>query len=168
MATRKKASRAKAPARTSGFDFSNVSAMEVETESEASFILDDFDRPRSLCPVLVGVFGGAGNKNLRAAVNVENAKAGVAVDGGTLDAEGLADHSSDLIRKLFAGNVITQWSNVFDAAGVEVPFSVEACREFLEALPDWILVKVAVFFTNPKNFTRAALDPKAIRSKAKN
>lgn len=39
-------------------------------------------------------------------------------------------------REMFPKYVVTGWERVVDDDGADVPFSVESCAEFIEALPD--------------------------------
>lgn len=52
--------------------------------------------------------------------------------------------------------IITGWGNVFDDEGNDVPFTVENCAEFLEALPDWVFDGVRAFCSVPTNFADEA------------
>jgi hypothetical protein len=60
--------------------------------------------------------------------------------------------SRDDDRDLYPKHIITGWGNVFDNDGGEVAFSVENCKEFLDALPGWIFDALRVFCTTPSNF----------------
>ena len=54
---------------------------------------------------------------------------------------------------LYAQHVVTAWGNVTDNAGTEVPFSVDNCKDFLAAIPDWLLDELRDFATDPESFT---------------
>lgn len=55
-------------------------------------------------------------------------------------------------RELFPKFVVRDWRGVTDSSGTEVPFTVENCRAFLDALPNWILDNLSNFAGEPSNF----------------
>jgi hypothetical protein len=55
-------------------------------------------------------------------------------------------------RALFPRCVVVGWENVQDAEGQDVPFSREACADFLQALPDWLFDEIRNFAGNSANF----------------
>lgn len=67
------------------------------------------------------------------------------------DAAGAMDASVDVDRELFPRYVITDWDGVVDADGNLVPFSADACREFLDALPNWIVRGISSFASSARN-----------------
>lgn len=68
------------------------------------------------------------------------------------DASAAMDSSVDVDRDLFARFVITDWDGVKDHTGELVPFSGEVCREFLDALPSWIIRGMSSFASIARNF----------------
>lgn len=55
-------------------------------------------------------------------------------------------------RLLFARHVVVKWGNVRDRAGADVPLSEEACREFLQAIPNIDMDDLRDFAANPHAF----------------
>ena len=55
-------------------------------------------------------------------------------------------------RELYAAHVIKGWDGIINDDGDEVPFSVEACGEFLAELPPWIFDAARDYCTTPENF----------------
>lgn len=55
-------------------------------------------------------------------------------------------------RELYALHVLEGWEDVVDAQGQAVPFSREAAKAFLDALPDWLFDVVRQHFGNPATF----------------
>lgn len=55
-------------------------------------------------------------------------------------------------RELYPGCVVVGWEKVLDDQGQAVEFSIEDCRDFLKALPDWVFDDVRNFAGNPANF----------------
>lgn len=72
---------------------------------------------------------------------------------------GIEEETSELDRqddlRVFPGTVIIGWRDVFNNAGQEVPFSVEACAVVLKSLPDWLINRLLVFVKFAENFTDA-------------
>ena len=87
-----------------------------------------------------------------------------AVQAGAINPAMIAENREE-DRELFPAHVITGWTGVLDARGEEVPFSREACAEFLQALPDWIFDEMRNFAGNAANFTDTVID---VGGKAKN
>lgn len=104
-------------------------------------------------PRLELVHAGSTNKPYTQATLSANAKT-----GNTRRMQ-RGQHSASMIedglridRELFPKHVIKGWSGVKDVEGNEVPFSVQACTEFLEALPDWIMQDISAFAGVGANF----------------
>lgn len=76
-------------------------------------------------------------------------------------------------RELFALHVVRNWERVTeDPAPGEtepkpVPFSVENCREFLRALPNWLFDDLRMFAMNPLHFP-GVVDPAGTEEMAGN
>lgn len=73
------------------------------------------------------------------------------MQAGQANAELLAANR-DEDRELFPKYVITGWSNVVNDEGTEVPFNEQNCKEFLDALPDWLFDGLREFCSSPANF----------------
>jgi len=61
--------------------------------------------------------------------------------------------------KAYPGTVVVGWRNVPDSNGDEVPWSVDACRQFLRALPKWIFKRVRLHVLLSRNFTNQFPSP---------
>ena len=63
--------------------------------------------------------------------------------------------------KLYARHVVKGWSGVKDATGALVPFSPEACEEFLEELAgsdlSYLFIEFVNFIEEERNFTAEAI-----------
>ena len=101
-------------------------------------------------PKILLKHAGQTNKPYTNAVVKHNAKSG-ALRRGRIDASTLEENLR-LDRELFPRYVITGWEGVVDTDGVAVPYSAEACCEFLEALPDWIVQELSTFAARASNF----------------
>lgn len=64
----------------------------------------------------------------------------------------LLDDMRELDKQLYPGTVITGWSGIQDSEGKDVPFTSDACTDFLKVLPHWILDGIRTFATSPANF----------------
>lgn len=61
-------------------------------------------------------------------------------------------------RELYARHCIKGWDRVNDKSGKPVPFSAEAAKAFLDAIPDYIFDEFRGWIGEPTNFT-AETDP---------
>lgn len=79
------------------------------------------------------------------------------------------DDTRDEDRDLFPKFVVTGWEDMIDADGGEVVFSVDECRQFLEALPDWVVDDFFQWCKRNENFVEGvALDTRDVEGTAKN
>ena len=81
---------------------------------------------------------------------------------------GMLDETMRDDRELYARHVVCGWSGLTDSAGTAVPFSASACRDFLEALPDWIFEEIQGFASEITNFIDDAIEPDDVEDTAKN
>ncbi len=96
---------------------------------------------------------GRSNKPYLAAVsngNTQKAKGGRR-PGGAKTPQEIAE-ALDKDRDMFAKYIVTGWTGVFDTDGKPVALNKKECREFLGALPDWIVQELGMFATEPMNF----------------
>jgi hypothetical protein len=63
-----------------------------------------------------------------------------------------ADKMAATLREILPGNVVVGWRDVVDDGGAAVEFSPGACRELLEALPDYVIDRIFRFCLEPGNF----------------
>lgn len=78
-----------------------------------------------------------------------------AVRRGNLDAKMLAEGREE-DRELFPKYVIADWEGVTDKDGVEVPFSIDNCADFVrggsDGMPDWMFDEIRNFASDIPNF----------------
>lgn len=55
-------------------------------------------------------------------------------------------------RILFPQHVIVGWEGIYDEHGQDVPYSTEACKEFLASIPDWMMDDIRGFAAGAENF----------------
>lgn len=55
-------------------------------------------------------------------------------------------------RELYSRYILKGWRGVKDASGKDVPFSKEAAKEFLDAIPNYIFDEIRDEASNPQNF----------------
>lgn len=80
-----------------------------------------------------------------------------AVQSGAINNKMLAENR-DEDRELYPRHVIADWKGITDSKGKPVDFSVDACRSFLEALPDWVFDEIRNFAGSSANFTGEVID----------
>lgn len=134
-------------------DFSHLSNLEVKGSKLADFELSRLEG----YPVLTMAPATEANKPYFNAMMKEGQKAFKRVKHGGVTAAALSE-SRKLSRKLFPRFVIKSWTGVVDLKGNEVPFSKEACEDFLKALPDYIFDEVRDFAGEISNFLDEPLD----------
>lgn len=105
--------------------------------------------------------------NALARLGAKMAKTEVA--GGDDAVSAMLEKNLEMDRQLFPRHVITGWEGVLDTNREPVPFSPEACEEFLRALPDWLMRKLSGFVSRPANFiAEEEIDPDAFEAQAGN
>ena len=83
---------------------------------------------------------------------VRELKAGAPISTATLD------KNRDQDRALFPKYVVKGWDGVMDAEGAVVPFTEDNVRDFLEALPDWLMDEIRNFASETRNFLEDVMD----------
>ena len=104
-------------------------------------------------PTLTMRSAGQSNPPYFNAISRQNAKTGQTrrLALGQLDTDTIeVNRQQD--RELFPRHVITGWSKIVDKDSNPVAYTAEACREFLDALPDWIMDEIRNFACIPANF----------------
>ena len=76
--------------------------------------------------------------------------------GRTITVQDVAENREQ-DRLLYARHVVVKWGNVRDAAGEDVALDEEACREFLQAIPNMDMDELRDFAANPHSFAKDAL-----------
>lgn len=120
--------------------------------------------PNGESPVLIGKHAGDSNKpylNANLKLVSRNSKR---LMQGRINAAVVEEQRQD-DRVLFPEHVIIGWENVFNDNNESVPFTLENCRDFLNALPDYIFDEVRGFFTNPENFVTDGPTPEDVFEK---
>lgn len=94
------------------------------------------------------------NKPYHNALLKRNAKLAQRFRAGTKVTREMLKDNREHDKVLYAKHVISGWDGITNDEGEEVPFTPEACRQFLAMLPDWIFDEIRVFATNPANFVK--------------
>ena len=69
------------------------------------------------------------------------------------------EHERERDLRLYSEHIVKDWGNITDPDGHPIAFTVENCREFLDAIPRWLFNQLRVFCQQPMNFlTDAAAD----------
>ncbi|WP_299085059.1 hypothetical protein [uncultured Paraglaciecola sp.] len=66
--------------------------------------------------------------------------------------------------ELYAKFVVTDWKDVIDDSGKLVPFSEEACRDYLLSLPSYIIDPMRDYCSDPLNWTDS-IDAESVAKK---
>lgn len=129
-------------------DFSNVRAQEVPRERTATYTLYRLEGQPSL---EVKPATEANPAYMRAMLK-ESREMARRLKAGDISPEILEENRAR-DRKLFPAHVVVGWSKApVDTSGALVPFSAEACREFIAALPYDIFNDLRDFCSNMDNF----------------
>lgn len=134
-------------------DFSNVSKMAVQAEARAEYCFDAIVGD----PVLTARPATEANRAYLNAVLGKGRKLMRKMRGKKMTPAIVAESREQDIE-LYARTVVVGWSRVRDAAGAEVPFGVEACEEFLRALPPEMFDAFRAFCSEHDNFRDAPPD----------
>lgn len=70
----------------------------------------------------------------------------------------LIEENRDDDRELYPKFVVKGWDKIIDSEGNSVPFSVDACNDFLAALPNWLFDEVRQFAVEATNFVDVEVD----------
>jgi len=145
-------------------DFSNLN--QYDPQGRKAW----FPLPIEGIPELELMHAGGSNKPYTTALGKRVAKRGAAGR-----AEVKADPGSalkwqvDTDRALFPRYVVTGWRGITDSADAPVPFSANACAEFFDALPDWIVQEISAFAGVASNFLPDDMpDEDEVEAQAKN
>ncbi len=106
-------------------------------------------------PELLVRYAGEANRAYSNALLKANQKSGVsrrlARGQATVDTQ---KKLLDIDRDLFPRHVILGWRHVVNKKKEQVEYSHAACRELLEALPDWAMRELSQFCGIATNFTK--------------
>lgn len=127
-------------------DFSHLAQLGIVPDKTVRFDLDFLVGPeQAYLKVLPAVEENKEyfNKSLKAQ---RKNRGKVAIDLPSIQKNRASD------RALYPKCIIKDWGNMKDTAGNDVPFSVEAAQQFLQALPDHLFDELREFCQNYKNF----------------
>lgn len=131
----------------SKFNFTNVSRQAVPSNRTASFVFYNLEGQPSL--------------EVRPATEENPAYMRAILKGSKEQVRRLrsSDMTPEMLeenrrkdRRLFPRYIIVGWTNVLDADGNPVPFSEEACAEFVQALPRDMFNEIRDFASTIANF----------------
>jgi hypothetical protein len=134
-------------------NFENLKKLDVTKDKTATYTIGQVI-VNDQSPILTVAPATEANKGYFNALLKRASKSARQVAAGKVSAVLIAENR-DEDRALYPSYIVKNWSNVFDSSGDEVPFSKEACEEFLEALPDWLFDDLRNFCGKPDNFVDA-------------
>lgn len=133
-------------------DFSNLKKLDVDGSTAREYKFDQIEGAPSIWSL------PASEEN-KPYMNEALRRVGKGSRGGRRAKRTTVDTvkaSRDEDKELFAKYCAKRW-NVKDASGLEVQFTPENCREFLEALPDWIFDDYRQWLNEATNFLDESL-----------
>lgn len=143
-------------------DFSHFDALAVKAETTTDYQLTQ-----------ISINGMSPTLKLRPATEANSAYFNAAlrsssrrlraVQAGGVNAD-MLEEQRRLDKDLFPRHVMVGWKDMTDANGDDVPFTGEAAKDFVHALPDWIFDAVREHAGAPANF----VDVVDIETTAKN
>jgi len=133
-------------------DFSHLRALEVRDKTATVTLFQVSGEP-----LFVVKPATEANKSYFNAVLKRTRKNVRAVQAGAISSA-MIKENRDEDRELFPKFVVTDWGRVKDSNGQDVPFSEEACSQYLEALPDWLFDEIRNFAGNSANFADGVID----------
>lgn len=134
-------------------DFGYLKQLDVTKEKTAEFSMPQI-MVNGKSPVLVVTPATEANAGYFNALLKRSKKAARLVRSGNISVQTIKDNRGE-DRTLYPKYVVKGWRDVVDATGEEVPFSAEACADFLAALPDWLFDDLNSFCKEPTNFSEA-------------
>lgn len=135
-------------------DFSYLNKYDVNESETREYPIVEIESDDGLCPTLTVKVATEANKAYRD---------GLMRDRGTVKShsrinkklsEKEIQNTRNADRRLYSETVVIGWKAVPDVSGNPVEFNVENCRQFLEALPNWVFDRLRMFCTDPANFTQ--------------
>lgn len=131
-------------------DFSNVEQLSVAGKTARYEVprLAGFDPAKPV--VIIGRYAGASNKALNNALLKEMGFKTRNVKKGFSPA--MLERQRAAIRKLFPRHVFTDWENMVDVEGNEVPFSIAHAEQFCAKIDDEYLADIREFFEDESEF----------------
>lgn len=130
-------------------NFSHLKGLCVRPDATAEFTFDGIESE----PRLTVRPATEANRGFLDEVLLQSKRLARRLKGGKMSPEVLKA-SRDQDRELYPLHVVVGWDEktVLDAAGQPVPFSPEACAEFLRAVPDDMFERLRSFCVNADNF----------------
>jgi hypothetical protein len=133
-------------------DFSHLQKLDIKDKTARYSFYQIRDEP-----TLILRPANEANKQYFNAVLSKSRKNVRAIQAGHVNQSMIAE-SRNKDRELYPSFVVVGWENVVDSQGEEVPFSSEACRDFLNALPDWLFDELRTFAAKSSNFAEDRVD----------
>lgn len=147
-------------------DFSHLKQLDVTRDMRSRFTLHSI-QVNGVSPTLILRPATEQNPAYFNALIKRNRKAAQIIQAGGVTA-GLIAQNRNEDRELFPAHVIDGWENMLEADGAEVPFNLQNCRDFVNALPDYIFDTVRDHAGTHRNFVPDAPDPGEVEELAKN
>jgi hypothetical protein len=129
-------------------DFSHLARLQVSSDRTARYTVAELEGE----PVLEIAPATEANKPYFNALLKRVKGVAQRIKGGQMTATMLAENRAE-DADLYPGLVVRGWPKApLDASGKPVPWSQDACRAFLQALPGWIFDNLRKFASDPRSF----------------
>lgn len=131
------------------FDTSGLESYITNPDAEVEGVWTPFPEGREL---LLRRAGGS-NKEFTRAHQAAMKPYKRRIDKGTMDSETL----EKIARAVYARHIVKDWRGIKDAKGKKIPFSVEACEAFFEAIPD-LFTEILLLTSDAAIFQQAEVE----------
>ncbi len=135
-------------------DFSHLQALEVtEDDSPHEFELYEIDTAPVLYVRCTQSYAPYENRIRARRSEIERKHRKAKKGKGRKRAnDALLDLMRSPDREAYPGTIVYGWKTNKDANGIEVEYSEDTCRQFLNALPDWLFDRIRLYCMEPQNF----------------
>lgn len=147
-------------------DFSHIQSLDVSVDKTTRYTITQITS-HDISPTLILAPATDVNKPLFNAILKRSKKNSKAARAGSIGIDTLSENR-DEDRLLYSRHVVKGWEDMLDAKGKEVVFSPDVCKEFLEALPNWIFDDLRNFASSPISFVEDDDEILVPEEKAKN
>lgn len=128
-------------------DFSHLSQFDVRLDKTSRYVLYQISGE----PVLIVAPATEANKPYFNAVLKRARRSSRAIQAGAVNLGMISENRTE-DRQLYPEHIVVGWDGVVDKDKNPVDFSLDNCRAFLRALPDWIFDDLRQYCGNPNNF----------------
>lgn len=141
--------------------FDHFKKLNVKSGITAIYELFQLEHEEGFTPTLILASATEANKNYYNALLKKTRNKSRAIQARKVNAN-LVAQNRDEDRGLYALHVVKGWENICDSEGEVVEFCAENVKDFLTALPDWIIDDIRNFAADIQNFIEDLIDTESI------